>query len=449
MRTTMDMTEGQPVRHLIRFALPMLFTSVFQVLYTLVDSVVVGRLLGIDTFAAIGATWFWHWLLLDTMMGISHGFGTHFGQRFGAKDLDGLRVSFAMAILLTVGLGMVFCIGGVLLSEPVLKWLGTPETILLDAAVYLRFLTGGLWIAFMHHVLGAMLRGMGDSQTPFYAVLLSSVLNIVLDLLLVAVIPIGVRGVALATLLSQMAACVFCALRLGRVENLRLKRADFRWDPDSVKPLLRLGLPLGFRNCVVSFGGLVSQYVINGYGVIFVAGISAARRLNDLLFMMGGVLEGAVSTFVAQNSGAKMLRRVHQSVAISRRILLISSAVIIVLTFLAGRMLLSLFVTGEPESIQALLDVAQRQLLVTACGLPMLYLLFLYRSALQGLGNTFMPMLSGFLELILRIVCMLWLTPLIGQWGVYLADAAGWVAAALQLFLAYKILFQNRLAIEA
>ena len=444
MANTLDMTKGRITGLLVRFAVPLLLSNILQVFYTLADSVVVGRLLGVNAFAAIGASWFTYWLLLSTILGISQGFGTLFAQRFGAKDLPALRRAFATAFLLVAAGGAALSVGGALLSEPALRWLQTPADIVEDAAVYLRILTGGAWIAFAYNLLGAMLRGLGDSKTPLQAMIISSLLNIVLDVVLIAVIPLGVAGVGMATLLAQAAACAYCLYRLRRVPEARLTRADFAWDPASARALLRLGAPLGFRNCVISVGGLAVQYAINGYGTVFVAGITAARRVSDLLWMIGGALDGAIATFVAQNYGARQLARIRRGVAAGRNMLLVSAAGILALALLFGRLLLGLFLAGDVEQVGAVLDVAQRQLVVTALGVPVLFMLFLYRSALQGLGNALIPMLSGFLELALRVACVLLFSSLLGEWSVYLADAAGWAAAAPLLYVAYVVVFRRR-----
>lgn len=442
MANTLDMTRGRITGLLAKFAVPLLLVNILQVLYTLIDSVVVGQLLGIDAFAAVGASWAYYWLFLSAILGVSQGFGTLFAQRFGAKDPEALRRAFAMACLLTVAGGAAFSAGGALLCGPALGWLGTPVDIIDQAAVYLRISTSGLWIAFGYNLLAAMLRGLGDSRTPLEAMILSTLLNIALDLILVA--PLGVAGVAMATLISQSVACAYCLRKLRRVPQAKLARADFRWDAKAAGALLRLGLPLGFRNAVISVGGLAVQNAINGYDTVFVAGITASRRLNDLLWIIGSALDGALATFVAQNFGAKQLARIRHGVAIGRNMMIGAAVVILALALVFGRTLLGLFFSGEAALAGEVLDVAQRQLTVTALGVPVLYMLFLYRSALQGLGNAMIPMLSGFLELGLRLVCVLLLLPLLGEWSVYLADAAGWAVAAPLLYVAYVVVFRRR-----
>jgi len=444
MSNTLDMTQGKPTKLLVKFAFPMLLTNIFQVLYSLADSAVVGRLLGVNAFAAVGASWFYYWLLFSAILGISHGFGTLFAQRFGAKDMPALRKAFANAFLLTLGIGAALSIGGALLSRHVLTWLNTPADIMEETVIYTLLMTGGLWIAFLYNVLGSMLRGLGDSKTPLKAMIFSSLLNIAVDITLVTQTTLGVAAVVIGNLVAYAAASIYCLLKLRRIQEARLTRADFAWDKASVTALLRLGLPLGFRNFVTSLGGLAVQYAINGYGTVFVAGVTASRRLNDLLWMIGGALDAAVATFTAQNYGARALARIRQGVATGRNVMLAAAAAMLALALVFGRGLLSLFLAGDAMQIDAVLDVAERQLMVTALGIPVLYMLFLYRSALQGLGDTLVPMLSGFVELGMRLVCVLLMAGFLNEWSVYLADAVGWVAAGLLLFMAYQVLFQRR-----
>lgn len=444
MSKMMDMTEGRPLGILVRFSIPLLLANILQLLYTLVDSIVVGRLLGVNAFASIGASWPLYWLFLSTVLGCSQGFGTVLAQRFGAKDLPNMRRAFAMAIILAAITGFALGCAGALLCKPALQLMNTPADILDDAAVYLRYLLGGIVVSFAYNLLGATLRALGDAKTPLYAMIFATLLNLALDIVLVAFIPLGVAGVALATLLAQIAACVFCFVQLRGMEAARMRRHDFHWHASSVRELIRLGAPNGLRDCSIEVGGLVVQYVINGYGTNFVAGIAAAKRLYALLLIYGGAVEAAIATFTAQNYGAKLLSRVRRGVTVARRMMLLSALVIMVLSLVFGRALLSLFIVGEQGQVAAVLDIGMRQLTVMTLGMPALYMLFLYRSSLQGIGDSLMPMVSGFLEFSMRILSVLFLSLSVGIWGAYLADAIGWGAAAIQLYIAYVIIFKRK-----
>ena len=434
-----DMTEGNPTRLMIRFALPMLLANVLQLMYTVADSAVLGRLLGVNAFASVGATAGFHWLVLSAVMAFTHGFGTVFAQRFGAKDMDGLRRAFVTAVYLAAALGTLIGISGTLGCAPVLRLLNTPPELLDGAAVYLRFLLGGMVITLMYNLLGGLLRALGDSKTPLHAMIFSTILNIVLDIALA--VPFGIAGIAAATLSAQAAACIYCLAALRKTGVL--KGCGYRWDSGSAAALMRLGLPLCLRNAVIELGGLAVQRYTNNYGAEFIAGVAAAKRMYSLLMVAGGAVEASVATFIAQNFGAERYDRVRHGVKDGLRLMLISAAVIMAVVLPFGRHILSLLVEGEPEQIAAVLDAGARQLTLMALGLPVVYLLFLYRSALQGIGNTFIPMLSGFLEMLMRLISVFLLTPVWGEWGVYLSDPLGWPPAAALLLISYIVVFKK------
>jgi putative MATE family efflux protein len=424
---------------MIRFALPLLFCNVLQMLYTVADSAVLGRLIGVNAFASVGATASLYWLVLSAVLGITQGFGTIFAQRFGANDTDGLRRSFVTASYMTAAVGLLISAIGVPGCVYLLRLLNTPPELLDGAATYLRWFLGGIIVTLAYNLMGAMLRALGDGKTPLRAVIMSTFLNIALSVALA--IPFGIAGVAAATILTQTAAFAFCfrVLRKGGI----LKGCGFRWDAESAKPLLRLGLPLGLRNAVIETGGLVVQRYINGFDVEFVAGIAAAKRMYSLIMIAGGAIEASVATFVAQNFGAKRYDRISRGMRDGLMMMLVSAASVMAVVLPFGRFILSLLIEGDPGQVAAVLDVGARQLTLMTLGLPLVYLLFLYRSALQGLGNTFIPMLSGIAELMMRIMSVILLTPVWGEWGVYFSDPIGWPVAAALLLISYHIVLRK------
>ncbi|MDR1706187.1 MAG: MATE family efflux transporter, partial [Clostridiales bacterium] len=419
------MTKGKPMSLMLRFSLPLLFTNVLQLVYTLADAAVVGRVLGVTALGAVGATSSLHWLVLSSVIGVTQGFSTVFAQRMGAGDKEGLRKAFPTAVILAAALGIVIGGAGVLGGGAVLRLMETPPELQEDAAVYLRILLGGMPVTFAYNLLGGVLRGLGDSKTPLRAMILASVLNIALDIALAY--PLGVAGVAIATLLAQGFACVFCYIALQKTGMFT--DTVLRWDGGYAKALLRLGLPAGFRNAVIEAGGLVVQRYVNLNGAEFVAGVAAAKRMYSLLTCAAGAVEAAVATFVAQNFGVPDYERIKQGVAAGFRMMMVSAGVIIAITLPLGRLILALMIDGEPERVKAVLDAGTAQLRTLVLGQPVLFMLFLYRSALQGMGNAFVPMLSGFVESAVRVLSAVALTPVIGVWAVYLSDPLDWAAA--------------------
>jgi Na+-driven multidrug efflux pump len=264
--------------------------------------------------------------------------------------------------------------------------------------------------------------------------------NIALNLALV--LPFELAGVAVAGLLAQTAASFYCLRAINKIGIMKGER--LKWDGLSARKLLRLGLPLGFRNAVIESGGLVVQRYVNEYGANFVAGIAAAKRMYSLLLVAGGAIEASVATFTAQNFGQKNITRVKQGVKTGLILMMASAAVIMAVTLLFGREILALLIDGEQEQLASVLDYGVRQLNMLTYGLPILSLLFLYRSALVGMGNSLIPMISGFLEMFMRIAAVVFITPFWGEWAVYLSDIMGWTAAAGLLVISYFTLCRKR-----
>ena len=428
-----DMTEGKPLRLMVNFSIPLLLGNALQMAYAIADSAVLGRVLGVNAFASVGASVSMQWFVLSLVLGTTQGFGVIAGQRFGAGDLQGLRRALSTSAYLSLGLGMSIGAAGIMGSGAMLRLLNTPPELLGGSIIYVGFVMGGLPLTFIYNMLGFSLFALGDSKSPLKAMIISSLVNIALDFALVA--PFGIAGVAAATPLAQSAACVFSWAALRKTGFL--KGGRFRPDAASARALLRIGLPLGLRNAVIEVGGLAIQRYVNNYGVEFVAGVAAAKRMYGLLMIFGGAIEAAAATFVAQNFGAGLQARVKRGVRGGLVLAMASSALIMAIVLPFGRAILSLLVEGEPAQIAVVLDAGSRQLSMLALGLPVLSLLFLYRSALQGVGNALIPMLSGFLELAVRISVLLFLTGALGETSVLLAECAGWAPAAMLLLASY------------
>jgi len=434
-----DMTEGKPLGLMIRFSVPMLISNSLQLLFVLADSAIIGRILGVDAFASIGATARLHWFVFSTVLGINQGFGVLFAQRFGAKDFAGLRRAAVTAAYIAIVFGLVVGIGGVLINRQLLVIMLTPPELIDGSVTYLSWLWGGLVLVTCYNLCAMMLFSLGDSKTPLRAMIVATAVNIAFNLILI--FPFGIAGVAAASLIAQTVAMAYCLLALKKTGIFA--GCGIRPDKTYVKPLLCLAAPLGFRNAVIEAGGLVVQRFVNVFGTEFVAGVAAAVRMYSLLMIAGGAIEGAIATFVAQNFGAKNMARIKQGVRDGLKLALGSSVVIMLITLPLGRHILSLLIDGDAIQVNAVLDAGARHLLIMTIGLPFLYLLFLYRAALQGLGNTLIPMLSGFVELGLRIASVVLLTGFFGYWGVHLSDPLAWPFAMAMLIISYFLVYRR------
>jgi len=439
MSNIKDMTEGNPIRLMVRFSIPLLISNALHLLFTVIDAAIIGRILGVSAFASIGATASPFWMVLSLVFGINQGFSTLMAQRFGAKDMEGLRKAFVTAAYLAAAFSIAIGISGLLGVRPLMELLRTPAELIGGAVTYLSWLWAGKPLVFICNLLSVTLFALGDSKTPLHAMITATVINIVFDFILI--VPFGIAGVAAASLIAQTAALVYCLRAL--IKTGLFKGCGFKIDTGSVWPLLRLAMPLGFRNAVIEVGGLLVQRYVNEYGTEFIAGVAAAKRMYSLLMIAGGAIEASVVTFVAQNFGAKQLDRVKKGVKDALKLVIGSALVMMAIALPFGRQILSLLIDGEAAQIDAVLDAGTRQLMLMTLGLPFLYLLFMYRAALQGIGNAFIPMMSGFVELALRIVSVMVLTRFLGDWGVLLSDPLAWPFATALLVVSYIIVFRR------
>ena len=429
------MTSGSPVRLIIRFALPMLAGNLLQQFYNLVDTLIVGRLLGVTALAAVSASGWLDWAVLAALMGLAQGFSIQAAQSFGAGNRAELRRTVGQSVLLSVVAVLVLEILSQSLLAPILRCMNTPEETFQNTENYLRIIFYGLPVVMAVNVLNGFLQALGNSRTPLLALACASVVNIILDWVFVGPCRLGTNGGALATVTAQTVSAGISLAAVLRLPMLHPSRQDFRPDRPMSLRLLRLGLPLSFQNLIISVGGLVLQGVVNGFGFVFMAGFNAASRLQGLVEMAGTALGNAVGTFTGQNMGARKMDRVRLGLRSSARIALLLALATGAFVILLGRPLLSLFVQDDPTLVDQVLSFGYQFLCVMAAGLPMLNLLFVYRSTLQGLGNTFIPMFSGFVELIMRLSAVLLLPRFFGVWGVYTAEISAWIGAAVLLIL--------------
>lgn len=433
MNRTMDMTRGRITPHLLRFGAPLMLSSILQQLYSLCDSMVVGRLIGVEAFAAVGAASFLNWLPLSMVMALSHGFGAILAQRFGAGDENGLHKAWRTALLLSTAISLLLSMFGLMFLHPLLTAMRTPAEMLEYAARYLRVMFAGLICPALYNLAADYLRAAGDSRTPLNALVISTILNIVLDYILVAFFDMSVEGVALATVLAQLISLIICLVQLRKPLTLPPPTGEPLRGSACI-PLLKLGLPPMFRDCVIAIGGLFVQSAINGFGVTFVAGMTAARRYFSMMEMCGSALEGATATFVGQNAGAGKTDRVHRGTRTAAQLALLTSLLTAALAAVFARPLIALLITeSNPEVIR----IGVTALRTIALFLPALYLLCLYRASLQSMGDSITPMLSGFAELAMRLLCVLTLANPLGRTAAYIADGTGWVAAMILLMSVY------------
>jgi len=441
---TIVMTKGNPYKLILQFALPLMLGNIFQQMYTLVDTMVVGKGVGVDALAAVGASDWLNWMSLGILSGLSQGFSIPMAQEFGAGHTENLRKTIGNAISLSAVCAVILLIIFQAITLPVLQLLQTPIEILPTAMLYIRIFFAGIPITMTYNVLAATLRAMGDGRTPLCAMIVASVTNIVLDILFVMVFPFGVAGAAVATLIAQVVAAVYCYAVLSRIEDLKLGKEDFTLEKTRTGHLLKLSVPLAFQNAIIAVGGMIVQFVVNGFGVLFIAGYTATNKLYGLLEMAAVSFGYAISTYVGQNIGAGEYRRLKSGHVASLVVSMATSMVITIAMLVFGKLFIGMFLSGTPEEIEAAGMVAWRYLLFMSLALPALYLLYAYRSALQGMGNTFIPMLSGILEFVMRTGMVLGMTVFIGSDGIFWAEISAWIGAAVLLGISYYVIMAKK-----
>lgn len=444
MNKTTDMTQGPPLPLLVKFAVPLMFGSLCQLLYTTADSAVVGRLVGVDAFAAVGAAGFFCQMAYQIVFGLVRGFGVLFAQLFGKKDFSGLRKAVAMGVILSAGVSAIVSIAGLLFAGPVLTFMDTPAGILPDTLVYVRWVFGGVAVTLANRFCSTLLLAQGNSSAPVAANAGSCVLNILLDLLFAGVFRWGVAGVAAATVAAQLGSLAYCLVKLRGLSHMRLSVRDFRPAPVFLRELLRMGGTMAFRDGVIAVGGLFVQTAINGHGTLFVAGMAATEKYFGLLCLISDGFEGAFATYSAQNFGARRMDRLKAGLRCSVRISLAGAVCVAVLVAVFGRSLIGLLVAGETSHLQQLTQTGYEYLVTLALTIPLMSLTCLYRAGLQGMGSTFTPTLSGFVELGLRILSVTLLPGFFHRWAIYFASPLGWLGAAVLLGVSYHQVYHKR-----
>lgn len=435
MTQTMDMTRGDPRRLMIRFSIPMLISSLFQQMYSMVDSAIVGRGISIRALAAIGSTGSLGYFIIGFLMGMTGGFAILYAQFFGAKNERGLCKAMAGTIrmggLITAGIMTL----SVIFIPQLLGLMNTPEDIWQDSYTYILITFLFMPAIMIYDVLASFLRSVGDSKTPLWAMVVSTLTNLALDLLFVLIFSWGVMGAAVATGIAQVVAAVHCFAGVRKTKLLKFKKEDWSFDRSIDLRLIKLGLPLAFQTSVTAIGAIVLQRLVNGLGSLYTAAYTAASRIMYFAEMPGSCLGIAMATYSGQNTGAGLLNRVKQGV---REILPLSLGINLALGVLMcffNTPLTAIF--ASPGELQEILPYSRQMMITQGTMKWVLGPLFIYRNALQGMGNTTAPMLSGFLELAVRIVVAYLLIGSLQFLGLCLADVSAWVGAEIYLMIVY------------
>lgn len=436
---TKNMTEGKPLSLILTFALPLMAGNVFQQLYTVVDTMVVGKYLGVNALAAIGSSDWLNWMILGIIQGVTQGFAILMAQEFGARRTDRLRKVIGNSAFLSLFSSIFLVMVGQLSARPVLELLQTPESILGNSLLYLRIMFAGIPIVMSYNLFACILRSLGDGKTPLQAMLVASAANIALDLIFVIVFQWGIAGAAAATLIAQLVSGLYCLYHIFGIDFLKMQREDFALQGTLCGKLMFLGCPMAFQNCIIAVGGMIVQFVVNGFGVLFIAGFTATNKLYGILEIAATSYGYSMITYVGQNLGAGKIRRIRRGVRAALGIAVITSIIIALIMLVFGRFILGCFISGTPDEVEQTMNVAYLYLTIMSICLPVLYILHVIRSTVQGMGNTVLPMLSGIMEFAMRTVAAFLFPLWLGEYGIFYAEIAAWAGADVVLVISYFV----------
>lgn len=439
-----DMTRGNPTKLLVMFAIPMMIGGVFQLMYNMVDTIVLGRFVGAGALASIGATTSTTACFLYFSTGITGAMSIVISQLLGSGDAARIRKAVANAIYLSVFFGVIIGLIAFFGARPLMMLLGTPDDIIDGSVLYIRITCGLIIAQIAYNAVASILKAIGDSKTPLYFLILCSFLNIILDLVFVLQFHMDVAGVAWATILSQFISAVLCFVYMHRkYEVLRFTRADMAFDKKINGDYLRYGLPMGATSCFLSIGMFVITGVINSFGSSVVAAYTVGSKVENVAVLLFNQFAFSCSVYTGQNFGAGDKERIYDGTKQAMRLVLGLSVVAAVLMLFFGKYVAMLFLDGGETEI---LSIACELIRIEAFFYPALGMVWLYNSALRGIGAVKPTIVSSVAELCCKIVISLTLSRVLGATGIWFAAPVGWVlGAAISIAVFYRGKWEKRL----
>ncbi len=434
---SVDMTTGNSVQIILRFAFPLVAASVIQQMFSLTDIMILGIYSGNQGLAAVGVSSWPCWFQISVL--------TNFGQaacltaavRFGARNEEELRRVVGNVYFAAMVLAAFMVLVPQMVIVPFLRMQGTPAEIFDDAVAYLRIIFSGTLFLLVYNIVASLLRAVGDSYTSFVAIALSAVVNVVMDVIFVAGFHMGVRGAAAATIMSQALSAIICLYRLQSYPVLKMKKKYLRPDPGIQREYISLCIPMMAQSFVIAAGGTYVQSCVNRIGVVFAAGVSGSGKVFTLVETGAVALASACASFVSQNVGARKFKRIREAIRQIFVVSLLLAAATGVFLRLAGRPILSLFVEGEA------IRYGVEYLNVYSFGVLLMYPMYYLRQTVQALGNVKIPLIAAMLQLVVRILTAGGLTKLIGYSGIYYATVAAWAVSIVLIGYVYPRQFKK------
>lgn len=430
-----DMTKGSPMKLILGFAVPLLFGLLFQQFYSMVDTIIVGHYLGVDALAAVGATGSVNFLIIGFCMGVCNGFAIPIAQEFGAGHESSLHKYVANSVWLSVLFSVIMTIAVVLLCHPILQLMRTPDNIIDGSYAYIVIIFAGIPVVYLYNMTAAIIRSLGDSRTPVFFLVMAAVLNIFLDLLFIIIIPLGVAGAAVATVISQAIAGLCCLIFMcKKFPVLKLTKEEWRWNGDCVSKLCGMGIPMGLQYSITAIGSVILQSAVNRIGSDAVAAVTAGNKLSMLLMCPFDAMGSTMATYGGQNVGAGKLERVDQGLKSCTLLGLIYSVLAVGIVYTVGDKLLLLFLdAGET----AILENAHTFISTNVLFYFPLALVNIVRFLIQGMGFSKLAVFAGAFEMLARGLAGFVLVPFFGFPAVCYANPLAWIFADIFLIPAF------------
>ncbi len=443
MAQTYDLTKGKVTTQVLTFFFPMFLTNMLQQIYTIADTAIVGKGIGDNALAAVGNMSSLTFLIIGFSMGMANGFSVLIAQSFGAKNYEYLRKAIAASIKLSVIIGIFLTALSVYFLKFILTVLQTSPIIMRDSLIYGYIIFGGLAATIAYNLCACILRALGDSKTPFIAIICSTILNIFLNSVFIFGLKTGVEGAAAATVISQLLSAFLCFLKLRKINIIRLTRKDFELDLSISMKLMGNGIPMAFMNSITAIGCMVVQYFVNGLGVAYTSAYSACSKYINLFMQPACTAGFTMSSFTSQNYGAQKYSRIREGLHVCLGIALISYLLLGSVMFFFPRTLAGFMLNGEEP-----IALAAQFLPICGCMLFGVDFLFVFRSGVQGMGYPFIPMCSGIIEMVMRISVIVLCVSEVGFRATAYAEVVAWLGALALNFIAFQILLRRKLKTE-
>lgn len=440
-RSSLNMTEGNILRNLICFSIPILIGNIFQQLYNVADTAIIGNILGDTALASVGAAAPVYGLVIGFANGLTNGFAVIIARYFGANDEKSLKKSVALTYILSGIIALILTIVSLISLWPLMTALKTPDKIIDDTVGYMKIIMLFSVITIAYNMLAGMMRAIGNSKTPLYFLIVSTFVNIGLDILFIKTFDMGVAGAAYATVISQGISVVLCFIyAMKKCDFLIFKKTELKWDKSLFSDLAGTGISMGMMYAIVSVGSVILQGAVNSFGTNIITAHTAARKIDDIFMLPLGTISMAAATFVSQNYGAKKQDRVRRGIRYAIIISMIWSAFSVLVTVLLRRPLIQAL-TGTADA--SIITAASRYIIWNITFFFILGVLLTLRSSLQGMGRKLVPISGSIVEFLLKIIAAAVLAPKLGYFGICILEPIIWIICTAIVIVDYAIFMRK------